>query len=190
MHSLAEPGIAPRNVLDTGTPRSQASRRPAVHPKDLLLYVFHAWCGRWPQHCGAARRSRLLHRPLDACPGATRSWQRRGASTWMASSVSIRRLCPSSACMMPSCWRRYTPAARPIRPIHTSTAWIIWNVACPATSGPATGWLGRHLQLTAGSNDSPLRAVGMGGLLQMSLRGTKQRRRHEFDCLLPPWQRQ
>jgi uncharacterized protein (DUF1501 family) len=42
----------------------------------------------------------------------------------------------------------------------------------PGDKRTATGWLGRHLQLTAGANDSPLRAVGMGGLLQMSLRGS------------------
>ena len=34
-----------------------------------------------------------------------------------------------------------------------------------------TGWLGRHLQITAGQNDSPFRAVGFGSMLQTSLRG-------------------
>ncbi len=34
-----------------------------------------------------------------------------------------------------------------------------------------TGWLGRHLQITAGQNDSPFRAVGFGTMLQTSLRG-------------------
>jgi len=42
----------------------------------------------------------------------------------------------------------------------------------PGDKQVATGWLGRHLQLTAGANDSPLRAVGMGGRLQSSLRGS------------------
>ncbi|GAC1353796.1 MAG: DUF1501 domain-containing protein [Herpetosiphon sp.] len=42
----------------------------------------------------------------------------------------------------------------------------------PGDKRVATGWLGRHLQLTAGSNDSVLRAVGMGGHLQSSLRGS------------------
>lgn len=42
----------------------------------------------------------------------------------------------------------------------------------PGDKRTATGWLGRHLQLTAGATDSPLRAVGMGGLLQTSLRGS------------------
>jgi uncharacterized protein (DUF1501 family) len=34
-----------------------------------------------------------------------------------------------------------------------------------------TGWLGRHLQITAGQNDSPFRAVGFGSMLQTALRG-------------------
>lgn len=34
-----------------------------------------------------------------------------------------------------------------------------------------TGWLGRHLQITAGQNNSPFRAVGFGTVLQTSLRG-------------------
>jgi uncharacterized protein (DUF1501 family) len=34
-----------------------------------------------------------------------------------------------------------------------------------------TGWLARHLQITASQTGSPFRAVGFGGLLQASLRG-------------------
>lgn len=34
-----------------------------------------------------------------------------------------------------------------------------------------SGWLGRHLMTTAGSQDSPLRAIGWGEKLQTSLRG-------------------
>jgi len=34
-----------------------------------------------------------------------------------------------------------------------------------------TGWIGRHLQTMASENDSPFRAVGMGAMLQTSLRG-------------------
>ena len=34
-----------------------------------------------------------------------------------------------------------------------------------------TGWIGRHLQTVASDNDSPFRAVGMGAMLQSSLRG-------------------
>lgn len=34
-----------------------------------------------------------------------------------------------------------------------------------------TGWIGRHLQTLASENDSPFRAVGMGAMLQTSLRG-------------------
>lgn len=41
----------------------------------------------------------------------------------------------------------------------------------PGDKRTATGWLGRHLAGTAG-NDSPIRAVGMSGLLQPSLRGS------------------
>src|SRR5206468_2780551 len=34
-----------------------------------------------------------------------------------------------------------------------------------------TGWLNRHLQTAAWQNDSPFRAVGMGAMVQGSLRG-------------------
>jgi|SRR3990170_2342135 len=34
-----------------------------------------------------------------------------------------------------------------------------------------TGWIGRHLQTAPWQNDSPFRAIGMGGILQASLRG-------------------
>ncbi|RME45095.1 MAG: DUF1501 domain-containing protein, partial [Chloroflexi bacterium] len=34
-----------------------------------------------------------------------------------------------------------------------------------------TGWIGRHLQTLASENESPFRAVGMGAMLQTSLRG-------------------
>lgn len=34
-----------------------------------------------------------------------------------------------------------------------------------------TGWIGRHLQTVPWQNESPFRAVGMGGVLQASLRG-------------------
>jgi uncharacterized protein (DUF1501 family) len=34
-----------------------------------------------------------------------------------------------------------------------------------------TGWLARHLETVASENDSPFRAVGMGAMLQTSLRG-------------------
>lgn len=43
----------------------------------------------------------------------------------------------------------------------------------PGDKRTATGWLGRHLQLTGASNDSPLRAVCMGGQVQMATRGAK-----------------
>lgn len=34
-----------------------------------------------------------------------------------------------------------------------------------------TGWIARHLETVAGENDSPFRAVGLGSMLQASLRG-------------------
>lgn len=38
-------------------------------------------------------------------------------------------------------------------------------------TGASSGWLGRHLMVTSGALDSPLRAVGWGENLQTSLRG-------------------
>jgi uncharacterized protein (DUF1501 family) len=38
-------------------------------------------------------------------------------------------------------------------------------------NGASSGWLGRHLMITSGVSDSPLRAVGWGENLQTSLRG-------------------
>ncbi len=43
----------------------------------------------------------------------------------------------------------------------------------PGDKRTATGWLGRHLQMTGHSNDSPLRAVGMGGQTQLAMRGSQ-----------------
>lgn len=41
----------------------------------------------------------------------------------------------------------------------------------PGEKSLASGWLARHLQTTAWENDSPFRAVGIGAMLQSSLRG-------------------
>lgn len=41
----------------------------------------------------------------------------------------------------------------------------------PGDKATGTGWIGRHLEATAARNDSPFRAVGMGAMLQDSLRG-------------------
>ena len=41
----------------------------------------------------------------------------------------------------------------------------------PGEKQMTTGWIGRHLQMMATSNQSPFRAIGMGSLLQQSLRG-------------------
>lgn len=41
----------------------------------------------------------------------------------------------------------------------------------PGEKSIPTGWLARHLQTAAWENPSPFRAVGMGGVLQASLRG-------------------
>jgi uncharacterized protein (DUF1501 family) len=40
----------------------------------------------------------------------------------------------------------------------------------PGSKSTGTGWIGRHLQSAAWQNDSPFRAVGMGAMLQSSLR--------------------
>lgn len=39
-------------------------------------------------------------------------------------------------------------------------------------SGPATGWLGRHLASIQGENQSPLRAIGLGEMVPRSLYGS------------------
>jgi uncharacterized protein (DUF1501 family) len=41
----------------------------------------------------------------------------------------------------------------------------------PGSKTVATGWLGRHLQSAAWANPSPLRAIGLGTIVQASLRG-------------------
>jgi uncharacterized protein (DUF1501 family) len=41
----------------------------------------------------------------------------------------------------------------------------------PGSKTTGTGWIGRHLQSVATQNDSPFRAVGMGAMVQNSLRG-------------------
>ena len=41
----------------------------------------------------------------------------------------------------------------------------------PGEKQIATGWIGRHLQTAPWQNSSPVRAIGMGGIMQASLRG-------------------
>ena len=41
----------------------------------------------------------------------------------------------------------------------------------PGEKSIPTGWIGRHLQTASWQNDSPFRAVGMGGVMQSALRG-------------------
>ncbi len=41
----------------------------------------------------------------------------------------------------------------------------------PGEKQMATGWIGRHLQVKASDNKSPFRAVGLGTIVQQSLRG-------------------
>jgi uncharacterized protein (DUF1501 family) len=41
----------------------------------------------------------------------------------------------------------------------------------PESKTTGTGWVGRHLETTASASDSPFRAVGMGAMVQDSLRG-------------------
>ncbi|MCI0477028.1 MAG: DUF1501 domain-containing protein [Anaerolineales bacterium] len=82
------------------------------------------------------------------------------------------------------------PGLAPLKPIFNAGALaIVHAVGSPdpthshfdamdfmerGTSGEkavATGWLARHLQSTASSNKSPFRAVGVGTMVQQSLRG-------------------
>lgn len=42
----------------------------------------------------------------------------------------------------------------------------------PGEKAMATGWIGRHLQVKASDNRSPFRAVGLGAIVQQSLRGS------------------
>lgn len=82
------------------------------------------------------------------------------------------------------------PALRPLlTPYHASHLAIIHACGAPDESrshfkamalmergiddetGPATGWIGRHLATLQNGNRSPLRAVGLGRLPQASLRG-------------------
>jgi uncharacterized protein (DUF1501 family) len=42
----------------------------------------------------------------------------------------------------------------------------------PGNKSLQTGWLGRHLEMTAAADDSPVRAVGFGSLLPTSLRAS------------------
>ena len=63
----------------------------------------------------------------------------------------------------------------------------------PGRKSSSTGWLGRHLALTRTAEDSTLRAVGFGALLQTSLRGSAavslqsldSFRLHSWDSELP-----
>jgi uncharacterized protein (DUF1501 family) len=41
----------------------------------------------------------------------------------------------------------------------------------PGEKSIPTGWIGRHLQTAPWQNDSPFRAIGMGGVMQAALRG-------------------
>ena len=41
----------------------------------------------------------------------------------------------------------------------------------PGEKAIPTGWIGRHLQTASWQNDSPFRAIGMGGVMQAALRG-------------------
>lgn len=82
------------------------------------------------------------------------------------------------------------PALRPFKDIYDAGALAIVHAAgspdpthshfdamdfmergTPGEKAIPTGWIGRHLQQVASSNQSPFRAVGMGTLLQQSLRG-------------------
>lgn len=87
----------------------------------------------------------------------------------------------------------FHPALAPLRPLHEAGQMAIVH-ACGSDdqtlshfeamatmergvardTGPASGWLARHLETTPWNNPSPLRAVALGSLLPQSLRGTSQ----------------
>ncbi|NJM40753.1 MAG: DUF1501 domain-containing protein [Anaerolineae bacterium] len=55
--------------------------------------------------------------------------------------------------------------------IRTLMRWTAWSAGAGGQSSLGTGWLGRHLAAVNTGNESPLRAVGMGSILQAALRG-------------------
>lgn len=85
------------------------------------------------------------------------------------------------------------PALAPLRPLHEAGQMAIIH-ACGSDdqtlshfeamatmergvardTGPASGWLARHLESAPWHNPSPLRAVALGSLLPQSLRGASQ----------------
>ena len=85
------------------------------------------------------------------------------------------------------------PALAPLRPLHEAGQMAIVH-ACGSDdqtlshfeamatmergvardTGPASGWLARHLETAPWHNPSPLRAVALGSLLPQSLRGSAQ----------------
>jgi uncharacterized protein (DUF1501 family) len=87
----------------------------------------------------------------------------------------------------------FHPALAPLRPLHDAGQMAIVH-ACGSDdqtlshfeamatmergvardTGPASGWLARHLETAPWNNPSPLRAVALGSLLPQSLRGAAQ----------------
>ena len=87
----------------------------------------------------------------------------------------------------------FHPALAPLRPLHDAGQMAIVH-ACGSDdqtlshfeamatmergvardTGPASGWLARHLETAPWNNPSPLRAVALGSLLPQSLRGATQ----------------
>ena len=87
----------------------------------------------------------------------------------------------------------FHPSLAPLRPLHDAGQMAIVH-ACGSDdqtlshfeamatmergvardTGPASGWLARHLETAPWNNPSPLRAVALGSLLPQSLRGATQ----------------
>ncbi len=158
-------------LLDTGTPPQATSTMAQSTSKDLLLYVFMRGAADGLNivvpHAEAdyytARSTLALAQPGK---GNGSVLDLDGFFGFHPALVPFKRLydakllAPVQACGSPD-------------PTHSHFDGMDYmERGMPGDKRLATGWLGRHLQLTAGSNDSPLRAVGMGGLLQTSLRGT------------------
>jgi len=48
----------------------------------------------------------------------------------------------------------------------------LMEVGSPTNKGLGSGWIGRHIETSTNVNESPFRAVGIGSIVQTSLRGT------------------
>ena len=92
-------------------------------------------------------------------------------SIWTAFLVSTL---PCARCCLPGNsdnWRRSTLCGAPDDSRSHFQAMALMERGVENESGPASGWIGRHLATHNTGNLSPLRAVGFGNPLPRSLRG-------------------